>query len=272
MSVREGLPELDGDVDVDAAELTRFARNGFACVRGLATPAEVAAFRPHIVEAALAHAYDRRPLEERGTYGKAFLQSTNLWRHDARIAGFTLARRFARVAARLLGVPAVRVYHDQALFKEPGGGITPWHQDQTYWPLATDRTITLWMPLVDVPEDVGSMHFVPGTSRAGALGLPGISGSTQRFFDALIAERGWQPHTFGAMRAGDATFHAGWTLHGAAANPTPLLREVMTVIYFAEGTRVVDEPSQVQAHDLRAWLPGCVPGGIAASEINPLLA
>jgi ectoine hydroxylase-related dioxygenase (phytanoyl-CoA dioxygenase family) len=74
------------------------------------------------------------------------------------------------------------------------------------------------------------------------------------------------------MRAGDATFHAGWTLHGAAANPTPLLREVMTVIYFAEGTRVVDEPSQVQAHDLRAWLPGCVPGGIAASEINPLLA
>ena len=272
MSAHDELPTLDGHIEVDATEVARFARDGFACMRGLATPAEVAAYRPLIAQAALAHAYDKRPLAERGTYGKAFLQSTNLWRHDARIAGFTLARRFARVAARLLGVPAVRVYHDQALFKEPGGGITPWHQDQTYWPLATDRTITLWMPLVDVPEAVGSMRFVPGTSRAGALGLPGISGSTQRFFDALIAEHDWQPFSFGAMQAGDATFHAGWTLHGAAANPSGLLREVMTIIYFADGTRVVDEPTQTQLHDLQAWLPGCVPGGIAASELNPRLA
>ena len=37
---------------------------------------------------------------------------------------------------------SVRLYHDQALFKEAGGGITPWHQDQHYWPLDTDRTIT----------------------------------------------------------------------------------------------------------------------------------
>ena len=61
------------------------------------------------------------------------------------------APRFAEVAARLLGVEGVRLYHDQGLFKEPGGGPTPWHQDGYYWPLDTERTITLWMPLVDVP-------------------------------------------------------------------------------------------------------------------------
>lgn len=271
MNQHAELPALDDDVVVDAAEVTRFERDGFACIRGLATRTEVAAHRPHIVAAALAHAYDKRSLAERGTYGRAFLQSTNLWRRDPRIASFTLARRFARVAARLLGVPAVRLYHDQALFKEPGGGITPWHQDQTYWPLATDRTITLWMPLVDVPEAVGSMHFVPGCWRYRSLGVPGISGTTQRHFDALVAERGWRPHTFGAMQAGDATFHAGWMLHSASANPTPLLREVMTIIYYADGSHVLDAPSETQWHDLRTWLPGCVPGGIAASNINPLL-
>ena len=63
--------------------------------------------------------------------------------------------RFAGVAAALLGVDGVRLYHDQALFKEPGGGPTPWHQDQVYWPLATDRTITMWMPLVDLPDASG---------------------------------------------------------------------------------------------------------------------
>ena len=33
---------------------------------------------------------------------------------------FTLARRFAKIAADLMGVEGVRIYHDQALFKEPG--------------------------------------------------------------------------------------------------------------------------------------------------------
>lgn len=272
------LPRMDDSIGLPAGSVAAFARDGFACVRGLASAAEVAAWRPIIADAALAWRYDRRPLAERGTYGKAFIQSLNLWQRDPRIAGFTLARRFARVAAQLLGVPAVRLYHDQALFKEPDGGITPWHQDQTYWPLDTDRTVTLWMPLVDVPAEVGTMHFVPGTGSSGhgagargPLGPPGIGSETQRFFDELIAARGWQPHTFGALRAGDATFHAGWTLHGAAANPTALMREVMTVIYYADGTRVVAEPTPLQQGDLRAWLPGCEPGAAAASVLNPLL-
>src|SRR5207249_11996994 len=55
------------------------------------------------------------------------------------------------------------LYHDQALFKEAGGGRTPWHQDMYYWPLDTDRTITMWMPLVDVPAEVGSMLFASGS-------------------------------------------------------------------------------------------------------------
>ncbi len=42
------------------------------------------------------------------------------------------------------------------------------------------------------------------------------------------------------MSAGDATFHAGWTLHGAPPNLTGTLRSVMTVIYFADGLRAVE--------------------------------
>lgn len=47
------------------------------------------------------------------------------------------------------------MYHDQALFKEPGGGPTPWHQDRFYSPLTTENTVTMWMPLVDVPAGDG---------------------------------------------------------------------------------------------------------------------
>jgi ectoine hydroxylase-related dioxygenase (phytanoyl-CoA dioxygenase family) len=127
------------------------AERGHAVVRGLASADEVEAYRPAI-EAAVARQTEAiPPLEARDTYGKAFLQVPNLWQRDPVIERFVLARRFARVAAELLAVDAVRLYHDQALCKEPGGGHTPWHQDQVYWPFETDRTITMWMPLVDVP-------------------------------------------------------------------------------------------------------------------------
>ena len=39
------------------------------------------------------------------------------------------------IATELMQTDGARLYHDQALFKEAGGGITPWHADQYYWPL-----------------------------------------------------------------------------------------------------------------------------------------
>ena len=69
------------------------------------------------------------PLQERDTYGKAFVQLFNIWREDPQIKTFTFSKRLARLAADIMEVDGVRMYHDQALFKEDGGGITPWHAD-----------------------------------------------------------------------------------------------------------------------------------------------
>ena len=43
-------------------------------------------------------------MEERDTYGKAFLQIMNLWVEDDAVKKYVLARRFAKIAADLLGV------------------------------------------------------------------------------------------------------------------------------------------------------------------------
>ncbi len=267
----EGLPELAEDPEVPPEAAEDFRARGHTVLRGLASPAEVAAYRPAIEEAALRHAREKRPLAERDTYGQAFLQVPNLWRVDARVARFVLARRFARAAAALLGVPAVRLYHDQALFKEPGGGRTPWHQDQYYWPLEDGRTITLWMPLADVPAEVGSMTFASGSHRLGDLGARHISDASDAHFEAVVAERGLALETHGPLAAGDATFHAGWTLHRAPANPTGRMRPVMTMIYFADGLRVAEPRHPAQQFDLHVWLPGLAPGDLAASPLNPRL-
>src|SRR3954449_1175199 len=267
----ESRPRLDDPHRLDPACLAEFRDKGHTVVRRLCTPNEIAAFRPAIEDAALAYSRETRPLEERDTYGKAFLQVQNLWRRDERVRSFVFAPRFARVAAELLGVDGVRLYHDQALFKEAGGGRTPWHQDQHYWPLDTDRTITMWMPLIDVPPTIGTMTFVSGSHRLGYLGEYSISDESEAAFASMIADRGLPLETHGALAAGDATFHAGWMLHSAPPNPTGTLRAVMTVIYFADGTRVAEPASKAQEFDLKIWLRGCAPGDLAAGELNPLL-
>ena len=101
-------------------------------------------------------------LDERDTYGKAFLQLFNLWREDELVRELVFSRRLGGIAAGLLQVEGVRLYHDQALFKEGGGGITPWHADQYYWPLETDRTVTAWIPLQETPLEMGPLEFSAG--------------------------------------------------------------------------------------------------------------
>ena len=73
------------------------------------------------------------------------------------------------------------------------------------------------------------------------------------------------------MKAGDATFHLGWTIHSAAANRSERMREVMTIIYFADGAPITPPESEYQQADLKAWFPGQGPGEIAASPLNPVM-
>jgi ectoine hydroxylase-related dioxygenase (phytanoyl-CoA dioxygenase family) len=266
-----GLPTLDEPHTLASDAAESYRRDGFAVVRALATPDEVASFRPAIVAAARRLNRETRPLADRGTYGRAFLQTTNLWPHDDVVRGFVFARRFARVAAELMGVAGVRLYHDQALFKEGHGGFTPWHQDQFYWPLDTTHTITMWMPLHDLTAEMGIMHFARGSHAEGQLTDLPIGRASQERLAQLVARRGFAVAGPTGMRAGDATFHSGWTLHGAPPNATDQTREVMTVIYFADGTRVAAADAQARALDLALWLPGLAPGDLAASPLNPVL-
>lgn len=273
LSTTPDLPTLDSEFSLPHACIDEFRSSGHTIVRGLASLDEVAAYEPELRRAAYAYNTEHRPLGERGDdpVAKALLQIWNLWHKDEASRRFTFARRFAKVAAQLMGVDAVRIYHDQALFKEAGAERTPWHQDQFFWPLDTDRMITMWMPLLDITAEVGTMNFVSGSHKLGYLGDFPIGEETERAFEHMINETGLEVKTHGPAAAGDATFHAGWTLHMAPANPTGNIREVMTVIYFADGARVSEPENDAQRIDLARWLPGLAPGELANSELNPLV-
>ncbi len=73
------------------------------------------------------------------------------------------------------------------------------------------------------------------------------------------------------MAGGDATFHSGWTLHSAPVNQTKVTREVMTIIYMADGCHAMQPDNKNRENDLASWLPGIKPGELAASPLNPLV-
>ena len=262
---------LGPTLDLDSATTEEFQTKGHALIRSLCTAEELELYREPIRRASERRNPDPAPLERRDTYGKAFIQSINLWRLDDTVKAFVWAPRFAKVVAQLLGVQGVRLYHDQSLFKEPGGGPTPWHQDQVYWPLDTDKTITMWMPLIDVPDEVGSMIFASGSHLLGDLEQYDISDESDEVVSDLVVGRGLTLHTYGALRAGDATFHAGWTMHRSGPNPSRSMREVMTVIWYADGARATTPANDYQEFDLRMWLKGTEPGEIAVGPRNPRL-
>jgi ectoine hydroxylase-related dioxygenase (phytanoyl-CoA dioxygenase family) len=250
---------------------TELWRNGHVVIRGAADGIDLSTHRHSIINAVNRLSTEDRALESRDTYGKAFLQVTNLWTKDDAVKRFVFEKQFAQIAADLLGVKKVRLYHDQALFKEPGGGNTPWHQDKFYWPLDTDKMITMWMPLVDVDSEMGLVRFASGSHVNGPVENVEISDESEAIFDRYVTENEFEITGPSHMSAGDATFHLGWTIHSAGANRSDKMREVMTVIYFADGARITEPTSKYQQADLEAWFPGQKPGEVAGSASNPVL-
>jgi hypothetical protein len=229
-----------GDV-VGDEQRAAFAERGFVRVPGLVPTAEIDRYRPLVDEAVRARTEgDARTLEEKTTYEQSFQQCINLWEDRPGVRPLTFHPRVAAAAAALLGVPAVRVWHDQALYKEAGGRATDPHQDQAYWPIVEPRTITAWIPLVDVTLEAGAMGYVPGSHRFGVRTFANIFTGSGLDLEGPEA-RGVVPEFVPAVR-GDVLFHHGLTIHTAGANGTGETRRVHTVIYFADGCTRAEKP------------------------------
>ena len=174
-------------------------------------------------------------MAERSTYDKAFIQVIKLWRYSETVKEFVLGKTLARIATELMGVSGVRLYHDQALFKEASGGFTPWHDDQQYWPLASRKIITGWIPLKKTPLEMVPLSFAPGSQNNTDYRDLAISDDSE-----MVIQKAMNEYSFecSAYDIGEISFHSGWMYHRAPGNETGKTRGVMTVIYMGENIRL----------------------------------
>jgi ectoine hydroxylase-related dioxygenase (phytanoyl-CoA dioxygenase family) len=222
--------------EAPAALVDAFRRDGFVVVPGLLTPEEIDRYGK-LVDAAVERRTREglRPLGERSRYEQSFLQVINLWEDFPEVRPLTFHPRITATAARLLGVERLRLWHDQALYKEAGGRETDAHQDQPYWPIAETDTITAWIPFDDVREESGAMGYVPGSHRVGLRKFVNIFFGEP--YDILNdpAVRDAKPVFIEVLR-GSVAFHHGLTVHVARPNRSGRTRRVHTAIYFRDGS------------------------------------
>lgn len=209
-----------------------------------------------------------KPMEERTTYEKAFLQVMNLWRENEEIREFVFSKRLARIASELMGVDGVRLYHDQALYKEATGGITPWHADQFYWPLSNSNTVTVWIPLQPVPLNMGPLAFAEASQHVEIGRDKEISDESENILADAMTRFSLHETPFDL---GEVSYHSGWTYHRAGSNVSGRPRKVMTVIYMDKDIRVIEPTSTYRTADWKTWLDSKPVGSVADGNLNPVL-
>lgn len=209
-----------------------------------------------------------KPMEERTTYEKAFLQVMNMWREDEEIKEFVFGKRMARIAAELMDVDGVRLYHDQALYKEPAGGITPWHADQFYWPLSNDNTVTAWIPLQPIPLDMGPLAFAESSQNVEIGRNIEISDASEAVLAQALTRFTVHETPFDL---GEVSYHSGWTYHRAGANTSGKARKVMTIIYMDKDIRIIKPSNEYRTNDWKTWLDARPVGSVADGPLNPVV-
>jgi hypothetical protein len=207
----------------------------------------------------------------KGNSNNRFLSLEMMWLNNSLIRNYVLSPRIAKISADLLGVKSVRLYHDNALVKEPGCGRTPWHCDDYHFPLATQDVVTAWIPAQPIPVEMGPLAFAKPLSVFELVKDIKFN-KFDTSYDKLVAETFRSNNVeieAGPFEIGEVSFHHNRSFHTAARNRTTQNRVVLANTFFADGARVIEQPTMVSG-DWQKFIPGVGPGEIAASKLNPV--
>ncbi|MDC1217713.1 phytanoyl-CoA dioxygenase family protein [Flavobacteriaceae bacterium] len=255
---------------ITKAKVAFYKRQGYVKIKDVFNPLELALIEEKLDLIVLKEKSTLLSLEKRDTYGKAFIQLGNLWGQDQAVKAFVYSKHLAHIAKQLMEVKSVRLYHDQLLYKEPSGGITPWHCDQQYWPLASDKTVTAWIPLQATPLEMGPLEFSSGSHQLIKGRNLEIGDESEKEISNILRLTDFKQQR-SSFDLGEVSFHSGWIFHRAGANKTNKTRKVMTVIYMDSEMELKSPDNENQTQDWEKWCPGARIGEIIDSPLNPIL-
>lgn len=157
--------------------------------------------------------------------GGRFLGDYCNWDRIPEYRDFIFNSPAAAIGGELMGSRTVRLFHEHVLVKEAEAGVaTPWHQDMPYYCVDGQKTVSLWIPLDEVPRE-RTLEFVAGSHRWGKLFRPQrFNGQALNEGDGMEAVPDIEGHRDDydilgwALEPGDAVAFDYRSLHGAPPN------------------------------------------------------
>jgi hypothetical protein len=256
--------ELDSDYRLPPESIEFFRREGFVKLKQVCSPASLLLLRGAL-ETLFARALGDTP-------AMRFPSLEMMWTIDPVARAFVLSRRLARIAAELLGVDSVRLYHDNALSKLPGCGRTPWHYDAHHYPIASENVVTVWVPLQPTPRAMGPLAFarsIESWRRVADLPFSKFDDSYDRGIASALRDGGVAVED-GPFELGEVSFHHTRSLHTAGPNRSSLARMALATTYLESGARLVESPTLISG-DFEKFMPDVKPGEPIASHLNPIV-
>jgi len=255
--------ELNASYELDPLAITQFNRDGYVKLKQVLSPGALALLRQETETILLAELGENPGLE--------FRSGEMMWLTNEIFRQFVLSPRIAEIAAALMGVERVRLYHDNALAKEPGCGRTPWHYDEEHFPIASKNVCTAWIPLQAIPRNMGPLAFAVGMETCRlveAVQSSRFDTSYDRTVSNIFAEQDVAVDD-GPFALGEISFHHAQCFHTAGPNNTPESRMVLATTYFEDGACVVPAPTMISG-DWRKFMPGVGAGETIQSRYNPV--
>lgn len=123
--------------------------------------------------------------------------------------------------------------------KMPGDGKrVSWHQDVSYWPMSSSKTVTVWLAIDDSDVENACMRFIPGSHHLGHLTFHLSEDSENNVLYQTVkdAEKFGEPVDV-ELKAGEASLHSDLLLHGSEANRSSRRRCGLTLRYCATEVR-----------------------------------
>lgn len=209
---------------ISEQDILQYEVDGAICLRGVISPEWLDRLRGATVRALDAGVMD---MNKKGGTGR-FLGDLNLFHKDPDFRAFAFEGPSWEIARTLMRSREVRLFSDQLFVKEPGTSTpTPWHHDQTYWPVVGDHVCSVWVTMDPVSSETSGLEYIRGSHRWGRRFNPADFGemSLEMLHDAanemmpdIDADRAAYDFLSWDMEPGDCLVHHALAVHGAGGN------------------------------------------------------
>lgn len=224
------IPQLSTGFSTD--DVAQFWRDGYLCVRQLATPTDVAQMRritdlglreqlgPIEYEAELQYPGAPQSLDADG--GRTVRRLKQALSRDFLFTNWIMRPTVLGRLQQLLGPQIIcpMAHHNCIMTKQPEfSSETGWHQDTRYWSFAKPDLVNTWVALGREYAANGCLQVIPGSHK---LELERSRFDQEMFFRADLPENQplIQTRQFVELEPGDVLFFHSKTLHAASRNTT----------------------------------------------------